>query len=593
MNRSFRILMTLALLLLAGSMARAQQPDAVSRAMKDELARSMEKLRLANLEKPYFVAYRVDDARTANISATLGSLTGSGMYRNRHLSIEMRVGDYALDNTNFMALGSSPFSMMAGSSGLTLDDDYDQIRREIWLATDRAYKAAAKAYAAKRSVLEHRQSENGVADFTPEPPTKVEEAPSNLKIDVAALEQVATRISAVFRSDSQVYSSGVEIVVRDGYTRYLNSEGTWFTRSEPLVVMNVAAELRAKDGMPLRDSFQVFARDTEAVQDPQLVTRAESLLQRLQALRNAPATEAYSGPVLFEDNAAGEALAQVLAPALVASRFPVTDQPQFEAQFQQVMAQFGGTSLSDRIGSRVLPSGFDLADEPRTTTFSGTSLLGSYAIDDDGVPTREVKLVDHGILKAVLSTRVPTPDTKASTGSRRLLGASPSNLVLTARDTMPAEALKNDLLKMVKERGLAYGIIVRRVGPAGLSWLMRMASMKMRGGGVLPMASEVYRVYPDGHEELVSRAEIQPVTAAAFKDIIAAGDHPIVYNGIYIPLAGSIFGAIGGARGAEEPTIVSYVTPSLLFDDISIKASSAPIPNPPLTPSPLLAAAAK
>jgi hypothetical protein len=204
-----------------------------------------------------------------------------------------------------------------------------------------------------------------------------------------------------------------------------------------------------------------------------------------------------------------------------------------------------------------------------------------------------VKLVDHGILKAVLSTRVPTPDTKTSTGSRRLLGASPSNLVLSARDTMTAQALKDDLLRLVKERGLPYGIIVRRVGPAGLSWLMRMASMKMRGGGILPIASEVYRVYLDGHEELVSRAEIQPVTATAFKDIVAAGDHPIVYNGIYIPLAGSIFGALGGARGGDEPTIVSYVAPSLLFDDVTIKASSAPIPNPPLAPSPLVQGATK
>src|SRR5438552_14066016 len=51
--------------------------EAVSRAMHDELARSMAELRLDTLPKPYFIAYRVDEIERAGAAATLGSLLHS------------------------------------------------------------------------------------------------------------------------------------------------------------------------------------------------------------------------------------------------------------------------------------------------------------------------------------------------------------------------------------------------------------------------------------------------------------------------------------------------------------------------------------
>jgi hypothetical protein len=51
----------LATALLTASLASAAE-DAIVRAMRDELARSMKKLQLENLDKPYFVAYRLPPA---------------------------------------------------------------------------------------------------------------------------------------------------------------------------------------------------------------------------------------------------------------------------------------------------------------------------------------------------------------------------------------------------------------------------------------------------------------------------------------------------------------------------------------------------
>ena len=54
-----RLAPLLAAVLFGGSAPVFGAGDDVMRAMRDELARSMRKLQLENLDKPYFVAYRV------------------------------------------------------------------------------------------------------------------------------------------------------------------------------------------------------------------------------------------------------------------------------------------------------------------------------------------------------------------------------------------------------------------------------------------------------------------------------------------------------------------------------------------------------
>jgi len=53
----------------------AAQNDALGRAMRDELARSVKELRLDQLERPYFIAYRVHDMQTLGVSAITRSTT--------------------------------------------------------------------------------------------------------------------------------------------------------------------------------------------------------------------------------------------------------------------------------------------------------------------------------------------------------------------------------------------------------------------------------------------------------------------------------------------------------------------------------------
>src|ERR1700691_1341866 len=121
------------------------QDDVVMKAMRDEMARSMQQLTLENLEKPYFVAYRIVDSENASVAASFGALNHSSSNRSRMLNVEVRVGDYKLDNSHFfffnMDMGTT-LQIFNGTMALTVEDDYKELRRQLWLATDSVYKKA-------------------------------------------------------------------------------------------------------------------------------------------------------------------------------------------------------------------------------------------------------------------------------------------------------------------------------------------------------------------------------------------------------------------------------------------------------------------
>src|SRR5450759_1658576 len=143
--------------------------DALDKAMRDELARSVGKLRMEGLDKPYFIAYRVIDRSEQSFRATFGSLSERNQSHSRFLVVELRVGDYKLDNTNFLSF-SFPGRRPAGMTLLALDDDYHELRRHLWLATDAAYKSALDELSQKRAYLQNKNRTQEVPDLTREEP---------------------------------------------------------------------------------------------------------------------------------------------------------------------------------------------------------------------------------------------------------------------------------------------------------------------------------------------------------------------------------------------------------------------------------------
>ena len=144
-----------------------------SSAMQDEMKRSMAELRMKGEAAPYYIAYELLDRTMSDISGRLGAIVETPPRRTRTLRVEVRVGDYTFDSSRFVVQG---FGGGAGLSGETvlapLDDDYDAMRREIWLTTDAAYKRAITMFARKKAAFQNRTASDPIPDFSEEPPVE-------------------------------------------------------------------------------------------------------------------------------------------------------------------------------------------------------------------------------------------------------------------------------------------------------------------------------------------------------------------------------------------------------------------------------------
>ncbi len=525
--------------------------DVVMRALRDELARSMKDLQIEKLGKPYFISYRVEDRKQLGTSATFGALLTGSLARSRFVVVQVRVGDYRRDNSNFLTYPVRA-NGLSETSSLPLDDDYQELRRQVWLATDSAYKAAVETLAKKRAALENRTTREDLPDFSHEEPSTVLEPAAPAKLDLARAEALVRSLSALFHQQSEVSVSNVSLELSDTHTWYLNSEGSATTSESTVASLVASAETQAEDGMTLRDWVSIAARLMDDFpKEAEIAMRIRTMAERLTRMRHAPLVDRYNGPVLFTGGAGAEIFSQVLAPKFLALRVPISDNPKFETYAAQNVSKF-----QDRLGARVLPSFLSVADDPAQTSYQGTPLGGGHAVDDEGVRSRPVKLVEKGILKTLLITRDPVSQIPQSTGSFRTFGAQPSNFIVSVEDGKSGAEMQAQLLSLIKQRDTGYGIMVRRVG------------------------REVYRIYPDGHQELVRQGLFDGLDDAAFKDLVAASRDLTVYTQPFAAVGGRIYPGQSGAP------LVSFVAPSLLFEELTLKPAPGELPKLPLSKHP-------
>jgi predicted Zn-dependent protease len=570
-----------------------QQDEVLASAMRDEMARTMSSLKLKQLDKPYFVSYTVGEHEAIQTSASYGSLLSTDAERHqRQLQVEVRVGDYALDNTNAIAMGRMggfgvSMRNLEDGNWLPRDDNYREIRRQLWLATDAAYKEALEALAAKRAMLLNRTRTNPLPDFTHAVATHTPDATPDISIDRAAIEDLARTLSRLATTPT-IYSSRVVVSAGQMRLHYMNSEGTEYVSRRPLVSISVRASTQAPDGMRLADALGFHARRFDSLPSREVLTsRVSAMIARLDSLRTAPVLDRYNGPVVFTSGAAPDIFEDIFAPALIGRRMPIVDMPQAEAMMSEMMAR--GGSFSDKLGGRVLPDFMRVVDDPTATSVGNSVLFGGYTVDDEGVRAQPTVVIDSGVLKTLLTTRTPVEGVDHSTGNRRGFGAAPSNLVVSATNGISDSALVQQMLALVKRRNLPYGILVRRLGASsGTEEGAMFGMMQTRTARPIRALLAAYRVYPDGRFELIRGANLTEFGTNAFKDIVAASNRPIVTThgsiGGLPPGFARMFMAFSDEGGATAVT--SYAVPSLLFDDVSLVGSRGSLPRLPASPPP-------
>jgi hypothetical protein len=163
-----RFTSAITLLLFSILFAAAQPaPSPVLQAMKAELDRSMEKFKTQPVP-PYFLSYEIVESRGANVSAEFGKIVNSGESRYRQLDIDLRVGDYNLDNTREIRGGNAQMGFENFRPvAVPIDDDPDAIRAVLWHNTDERYKRAVEQLTkVKTNVQVKVAQEDQSADFS-------------------------------------------------------------------------------------------------------------------------------------------------------------------------------------------------------------------------------------------------------------------------------------------------------------------------------------------------------------------------------------------------------------------------------------------
>ena len=526
----------------------AVDKDPILTAMKEELARERELLELPGMQRPFFIQYRLEDLRSYEAVANYGALTRENEGHQRIVRVEVRVGDYTTDS-----------SSARGDGALQLapeDNDTGALRVALWTATDEAYKAALRAYAAKQAALKQYQTPPTANDFSPLKPVTHIEPLRSLEIDRAEWKHRVIEASGLyavdpavrsFAEDVQTSNATISALVVNRYT--VNSDGTVLRQgySGYSDAINVGAQ--APDGMQLGRNNGSTATTAAGLESwPALRQRVITDLESLNDLRHAPVIdgEDYHGPVLFAGDAAADVINRLFVPNVEADRPDMGTTARTRGAYQSSFK------------SNVLPAILTAVDDPTMRTFEGHSLVGAYEVDDEGAPAAPVTIVDKGRLVNYLIGREPVKDFPASNGHGRAAlgqGARSKAGVIVIKPVQPltAEQLRAKLLALAKDRD------------------RDVYEVETLGGSEL-MPRLLYRVSPAGKRTLVRGAVFDDLDQRSLRtDIIAAGGKPWVAQSL---------------APYPETTIV----PSLLIDDVTVKKAAQEQQKLPYYPPPPMAA---
>jgi predicted Zn-dependent protease len=206
------------------------------------------------------------------------------------------------------------------------------------------------------------------------------------------------------------------------------------------------------------------------------------------------------------------------------------------------------------------------------TRFGATWLSGHYDYDDEGQKARRVDLIENGVLKSFLMSRLPIASFAHSNGhGRAQTGKVPTgrqgNLIVTSTKSVPEAELRRQLIDEAKKQGKPYGLYFEDIS-SGFAVTQRSSPQAFQ---VIPLV--VWRVYTDGRpDELVRGVSIVGTPLAAMKRILATGDKSEVFN---------------GECGAESGTIpVSAVAPAMLLSEMETQRQPQGTARPPILPIP-------
>jgi TldD protein len=527
--------------------------------LSEELDRNFKVLQARPENPAYFIAFAVTERQSTVISSTRGALASKRSGSSRVLDVTVRVGSHKLDNYHVVRGNSGQFTR---SVPIALEDTPEAIKQTVWIETDRVYRAAVQRLLQIQTNRDVTVSGTAdTADFSIEQPEQYTGNVPLLTFDADAWTALTKRLSARFLQYPQILDSSVTLQAAREVKYFVNTDGARILEGQPFSRVIISAEGKADDGMDLNTYDSFNAADLKDLPiEAEMVKSVDKVAKDLVGLLDAPVVDAYVGPAILSGSAAGVFFHEIFG---------------HRVEGHRLKDENDGQTFAKRIGQPVLPDFLSVVFDPTLRRAAGKDLNGWYKYDDEGVKAQKVTVVDKGILKTFLMSRAPIEGIDHSNGhGRRDAGSEvvsrQSNLIVEASKTVPEAQLKRMLIEEVKKREKPYGYYFQEI--TGGFTITSTGRDSIQAFKVIPLV--VYRIYPDGREQLVRGVDIVGTPLASFNKIIAAGDKLDLFNGYC------------GAESGYVP--VSAVSPALLVSELEIAKKDSSRALQPILPPPAI-----
>ena len=537
----------------------ASETPVVLQAMQAELERSMGALAGEEVP-PYFLSYEITELRNVGVSASFGALTSSGDRRSRGLDVDLRVGDYKLDNTRQIRGARNTFPRSLWHLvAVPVEDDVDAVRSVLWRETDRQYKRALEQFTHVQTNVQVKvEAEDRAGDFSREQGHQAIEDAEPINVDRADWEAKVGLYSEPFSAYGEILGASARLSAFTETRWFVNSDGAAIQTAETIYRLFISASTKAEDGMelPLYRDYGSFTLD--GLPDDETVARdVATMIDTLLALREAPVVEPYTGPAILSGTASGVFFHEILGHRVEGHRQKLEDE---------------GQTFKKMRNERVLPESFSVFFDPTQKRLGSFDLVGSYRYDNQGVAGRRVAVIDKGVLRNFLMSRTPIDGFPSSNGhGRKQMGFKPvarqSNLIVHVENPLTSHELKARLIAAIEAEGKPFGLRFAEI-QGGFTITGRTIPNSFN---VTPLL--VYRVYPDGREELVRGVDLIGTPLTTFSRIVAGDDQIAVFNGTC------------GAESGGVP--VAAASPAILVSQIEVQKKSKSQERPPLLPAPI------
>jgi predicted Zn-dependent protease len=487
--------------------ARAPQgqptEDPLLAVLVSELERAEMTLAMPGLPGPGWITSTVFDGDSYRVNADFGVLGRSWGTPGRPARVEVVVGDEALNSSRIdgASVGGLPEAVL--NPRFVVGDAALPIARDLWLTADASYKAALQRQAVKLAGRRSRPDVDAPPDWTVAPAVVHVGEGVVPAIDPGALDQLAVELSDAFRPYGDELRVGQVMVGEvQGRSYLVDTGGSRIVQPEGYIAVYAHADLVRSDGLRLFDRRIWVARGRADL--PSVATLAAAIEDMTLSLLMRVGSEVvsyYEGPVVFEGEAAS-ALFRYLVPPEVRGTPP---QPEADRSYLEL------TRGGPRLGRRLLPRGWTVADDPRALD---PGFAGGFTYDREGVLAQPIELIRDGYVRNFVMSRVPRADLPASNGHARGTLSGTYQGRLSSWSVRPKRLLGDLAFRRQTQRH-------RRAAEVPVVLVVRRLEQGWEGS--LPRPTDAVWRYPDGTELPVLSLEFQDVDRRSLRSIVAAG----------------------------------------------------------------------